>query len=165
MSEPACWKCGYKPPPERSGALLTARIVCFAGSFAQSFRCRDKRSCRARAKRSPAVENTWEAIEAAMLPIVQTDEGAIEVASAFYDVAWVRDDLPVQTYTEAMDHRYDNEAWTDAFSLSWRGAGEMVARLRNRGETYMDWAWDMQAEKVSDRVREAMAALGLRPVL
>jgi len=107
---------------------------------------------------------TWDDIEAALLPVVQSDAGAAEVASAFYDVAWVRDDLPVSTYAEAFDHTYDNDGWQDVFVLTWRNAGEMVARLRDRGETYMDWCVEARPGVVSDRVRGVMAALGLRPV-
>jgi hypothetical protein len=102
-----------------------------------------------------AVENTWRSIEAALRRIVLDDEGAQEVASAFYDVGWVAIDSPATTYSEAFD---------TGFTCSWRNAGDMVARLRGRGEDYMDWCFDAESEQVSDRVRDAMAAIGLRPV-
>lgn len=86
------------------------------------------------------------------------------MASAFYDVAWVREDASAQTYTEAMDHLYDDGA-KDVFVLSWRAAGGMVAELRNRGESYMDWAVEAESGVISERIRALMAALGLRPVL
>lgn len=112
------------------------------------------------------VENSWASIEAALLPIVQTDEGAVEVASAFYDVAWVRDELAARTYSQAFDWIYERGgSGGDVFVLTWRNAGEMVARLRDRGESYMDWCVEASSGVVSDRVRETMAALGLRPVL
>lgn len=100
---------------------------------------------------------TWLAIEAAMEPIVQTKEGAVQVASAFYDVVWVPVDSDYRRYGDAHGKH-------GCFSLSWRDAGEMVSRLRARGENYMDWCYDSQSAVVSDRVREVMAALGLRPV-
>lgn len=104
------------------------------------------------------IENTWAAIEAALRPIVQDDAGAKEVASAFYDVAWVPLDSTAQTYGEAVDEE-------GTFSLSWRNAGELVARLRGRGESYMDWCWEAESEVVSERVERVMRSLGLRPVI
>lgn len=104
------------------------------------------------------IENTWKAIEEAMRPIVQTDDGAAEVASAFFDVAWVPLDSPFETYNEA-------HGQPGTFVLSWRSAGEMVAQLRGRpNENYMTWCWEAQSEVVSERVEKAMASLGLRPV-
>lgn len=107
-------------------------------------------------KNGSMVENTWESIKAALRPIVQDDEGAIEVASAFYDVAWVPLESIASTYSEA---------WEEGFSLSWRGAGGLVAELRDRGEDYLDWCWDAESGAVSERVERVMRSIGLRPVL
>lgn len=102
------------------------------------------------------IESTWAAIETALTPLVQDEVVAKEVASAFYDVAWVPLDSSARTYGEALDQ--------GAFSLTWRNAGDMVARLRGRGESYMDWCWDAESEVVCERVERVMKSLGLRPV-
>ena len=106
-------------------------------------------------KNVPMVENTWDSIRNALRPIVQDDDGAIEVVSAFYDVAWVPLDSTATTYSEA---------WDEGFSVSWRGAGGLVAELRDRGEHYLDFAWDAESEVVSERVERVMRSIGLRPV-
>lgn len=102
------------------------------------------------------VKNTWESIENVLRPVVQDDDGAIEVASAFYDVAWVALDSTATTYSEA---------WEEGFSVSWRGAGGLVADLRGRGESYLDFCWDAESGVVSERVERLMRSVGLRPVL
>jgi hypothetical protein len=47
---------------------------------------------------------------------------------------------------------------------TWRYAGEVVAQLRGRGEDYMDFYCSGGEGKITDRVAEAMDALGWRGV-
>lgn len=111
---------------------------------------------------SGIVEPTWEAIHAALRPIAQTYDGAVEVASAFYDVAWVDTRLFITTYGHAMDHLDVHRS--GVFATSWRGACDLAAELHGHGD-YTDFIWDAVAEQISDRVRDLLAAIGLRPVI
>lgn len=110
------------------------------------------------------IQTTWETVEAAMRPLVQTDEGATEVASAFYDVAWVPVDSPARTYAEAMDIAYSGEPH-GVLVHSWKNTGAFVAEMRGKHESYLDVMWDAQSEVVSERVERVMLSLGLRPVV
>jgi hypothetical protein len=100
---------------------------------------------------------TWEQIDAALEPVALTHPE--HVYRAWCNVAWVPTGSPHQTWADA----HDDLDW-DAFSLSWRSAGEYVATLRDRGESYMDFYCSGREGQVSDRVRQAMAQVGLRPV-
>lgn len=111
------------------------------------------------------VENTYESIESALRPLIVDDATAAEVYSALHDVAWVPLDSPAQTYSEAFDLAEETDVYP--FTWTWRNAGDYIAAVRGKGESYIDVFAELpvRSGEVSERVRALMQSLGLRPVL
>lgn len=47
--------------------------------------------------------------------------------------------------------------------VSWRGAGRIVAELRNQNESYIDFYCSGNESRISEAVRNALASLGWTP--
>lgn len=74
----------------------------------------------------------------------------------------VRDELFARELYDALC----NVEWRKAKMLwyvSWRGAGRIVAELRDQNEGYMDFYCSGNEGHVSETVRSALAALGWTP--
>ena len=54
--------------------------------------------------------------------------------------------------------RGDAEFW-----CTFRQAAELIAEIRGRGESYLDFYWSMHAGEIADAVRVALGELGWTP--
>jgi len=95
----------------------------------------------------------------------------IEVAKDFYralcNVDWYPNQEPIPEDEQIIKALKGEKA--PSWSCSWRGAGRMIAEIRNKhyncAETYMDFYCSGQEGTVTDQVRDCFERMGWKPEL
>ena len=73
-------------------------------------------------------------------------------------------DFAVELYGALCNADWHHDDGTEWPGGTWRYVGDVVAHLRGLGEDYMGFYWSGGEGEITDRVAEAMAALGWRGV-
>lgn len=101
------------------------------------------------------------------IALLADDEFCVELWSAFANVTWYKKYLRDKTDDEQVIDVLIEDYKSRADGRSFRGAGSLIANLRNRfhgkDEGYMDWYCCGSYAVVSERVREAFLKLGWVP--
>lgn len=73
---------------------------------------------------------------------LQDDDYALAMYAAFCNVTWIEDKT--------------NQKW----SISWRASGGLIARLRGKNESYIDFYCSGGEGKVSEEIEHDLAEIG-----
>jgi len=98
---------------------------------------------------------------------LKDDKYAQKVYAALCNVVWVHQSKP-QNYKEEQEKNMRDPSTPEPlwqWACSWRGAGGLVADVRNKGEDYLNFYCSGNEEEIDEEVADDLKVLGWEPDL